>query len=207
MYFSSCNSCVLKVKLWWVGARERKKSAYFVIFILSKWNFFDVSSLSQCVVYWINFQNIYTLAYQKTLLHTLLMIVFKIVKSFQCILKRSIFVAVFKHLLWFYLIFFIITLLALMKIEIYIYIERERERERKRERDTHTHIYTVFPLTSNPGTQKRWRQHLKESGAYFEAGRYVLIPSSYKSNTKIFSPGSQYKYIKNTITTGKAQNS
>ena len=34
-----------------------------------------------------NSQNIYTFTYQKTLLHTLLLLPFKIVKSFQCILK------------------------------------------------------------------------------------------------------------------------
>ena len=34
----------------------------------------------QCIVYWINFQNIYTFTYQKTLLHTLLLLVFKIVE-------------------------------------------------------------------------------------------------------------------------------
>ena len=39
-----------KEKLWWVGARERKQSAFFCV-------------SSQCVVYWINFQNICTFAY------------------------------------------------------------------------------------------------------------------------------------------------
>ena len=32
-----------------------------------------------------NFQNMYTFTYQKTLLHTLLLLVFKIVESLQCI--------------------------------------------------------------------------------------------------------------------------
>ena len=40
--------------------------------------------LSQCIVYWIHFQNMHTFTYQKTLFHTLLLLVFKIVKSFQC---------------------------------------------------------------------------------------------------------------------------
>ena len=54
MIFSSYKNCKLQLKLWWVGARERKKSAFFVTFILSKGNFF--SYLPQCIVYWINFQ-------------------------------------------------------------------------------------------------------------------------------------------------------
>ena len=40
-------------------------------------------------MYWINFQNIYTFTYKKTLLHKLLLRVFKIVENLQCILKWS----------------------------------------------------------------------------------------------------------------------
>ena len=98
----------------------------------------------------------------------LLMIVFKIVKSFQCILKRSIFVAVFKHLLWFYLIFSIITLLALMKIEIYIYIYIEREREKERERHTHTHTY-IYRISSN-----KQPRHSKEMAAALKRERSLF---------------------------------
>ena len=61
----------LKVKLRWVGARERKKIAFFVTLILSKRKFFNIYVLSQCIVYWISFQSIYSFTYQKTLLHTL----------------------------------------------------------------------------------------------------------------------------------------
>ena len=39
-------------------------------------------------VYWIHFQNIHTLTYQKTLLHTLLLLVFKIVESLQYIFNK-----------------------------------------------------------------------------------------------------------------------
>ena len=66
----------LNVKLWWVGAYERKKRA-----------FLNICVLSQCIVYRIYFQNIHSFTYQKTLLHTLLLLVFKIVKYLQCILK------------------------------------------------------------------------------------------------------------------------
>ena len=37
-----------------------------------KWYFFVKFILSQYILYWINFQNIYTFTYQKTLLYTLL---------------------------------------------------------------------------------------------------------------------------------------
>ena len=39
LYFSSYKNRQLKVKLWWVGTREKKKTAFFVPFILSKGNF------------------------------------------------------------------------------------------------------------------------------------------------------------------------
>ena len=44
-----------RVKLWWVGALEGRKSALFVTFILSKGNFFNICVLFSCIVYWINF--------------------------------------------------------------------------------------------------------------------------------------------------------
>ena len=60
--FSSLKHRKLKVKLWWVGARQRKK-VYFVPFINSKRNFFNICVLAQCIVYWIHFQNIYVYIY------------------------------------------------------------------------------------------------------------------------------------------------
>ena len=85
--FSSYKNQKLNVKLWWVGARKRKKSAFFASFILSEENVFNICVLSQCIVYWIHFQNIHTFRFQKTLPHTLLVLAFKIVESLQCILK------------------------------------------------------------------------------------------------------------------------
>ena len=69
--FSSCKNLKLKVKLWWVSAHERNKSAFFVKTILPEENFFNICVLSQCIVYWTNFENIYSFTYQKTLLHML----------------------------------------------------------------------------------------------------------------------------------------
>ena len=85
--FISYKKRKLKVKLSWVKACERKKRAFFVPFTLSEKSFFNICVLSQCIVYWIHFQNINTITYQKTLLHILLLLVFKIVESLQCILK------------------------------------------------------------------------------------------------------------------------
>ena len=85
--FNSYKNCKLKVKLWWVGAHERKKRTFFVHFVLSEGNFFKICFIS-CIVYWIHFQNIYTWTYQKRLLHTLLLLVSKIRESFQCILTE-----------------------------------------------------------------------------------------------------------------------
>ena len=69
-----------------------EKRVHFLQLILSEENFrnnfcFISMYCILCIVYWINFQNIYTFTYQKTLLHTLLLLVFKIVESLQCILK------------------------------------------------------------------------------------------------------------------------
>ena len=47
MCLSSYKSCKLKVKLWWVRARERKKMVFFVPFILSKWNFCTIYLFSK----------------------------------------------------------------------------------------------------------------------------------------------------------------
>ena len=88
--FSSYKNHILKVK-WLVGARERKNRAFFVPFILSEGNFLNICILSRCIVYWIHFQNIHTFTYQKTLHHKLLLLVFKIVESLQCILKGKSF--------------------------------------------------------------------------------------------------------------------
>ena len=81
--FSSYKNRKLKVKLWWVGARERKKRAFFVPFVLSDWNFFNTCALSPCIVYWIHFQSIHTNTYQKSLLHTLFCLFLKSSKAFR----------------------------------------------------------------------------------------------------------------------------
>ena len=49
--------------------------------------FFIICLLSQCILYWIEFQNIYTFTYQKTLLNTLLRLFLKLSKALSVSLK------------------------------------------------------------------------------------------------------------------------
>ena len=63
-----------------------KKGIFCTVYFV-RWKFFNIYVLSQCTVYWIHFQNIYTFTYQKTLIHTLLPLVFKIIESLHSILK------------------------------------------------------------------------------------------------------------------------
>ena len=71
---------------------KEKRRAFFVLFILFEGNLFNICVLSQCIVYRMHFQNIHNFTYQKTLLHTFLLLVFKIVKSPQCILNLLYFI-------------------------------------------------------------------------------------------------------------------
>ena len=61
----------------------KKKEGIFVPFILSKRKFFSICVLSQFIVYWIHFQNKYTFAYQKTILHKLFCLFLKSSKAFR----------------------------------------------------------------------------------------------------------------------------
>ena len=84
--FSSYKNCKWKVKLWWFRAYKRKKSAFFVMFYLSQCNIFSICVLSQCIMSWVNFQNIYTFTYQKHYLNTFLF-VFKIIQTYSVSLR------------------------------------------------------------------------------------------------------------------------
>ena len=83
MNFSSYDNRKLKVKLWWVEARERKKKAFFKPLILSEAIFFNIFVLSQCIVYWIHFQNIHICPSQKPLLYTLFCLFLKLSQAFS----------------------------------------------------------------------------------------------------------------------------
>ena len=63
----------------WSSRKKKGRSFCNVHFFRRKC--FISCVLSQCIVYWINFQNIYTYTYQNTLLLTFLLLVFKTVES------------------------------------------------------------------------------------------------------------------------------
>ena len=50
------------------SSRRIKEGIFFTV-NLSEGNFFKICDLSQCIVYWIQFPNLHTFTYQKTLLH------------------------------------------------------------------------------------------------------------------------------------------
>ena len=68
---------------------KEKRRHFLEPLILSEGNLFNICVLSQCIVNWIHFQNIYTFTYQKKFLLTLLLLVFKIVQYLQSILKQG----------------------------------------------------------------------------------------------------------------------
>ena len=81
--FCSYKNSKLNVKLW---AREKKKEGIFrTVYFVWRKNF-KTCVLSQCIVYRINFQNIHTFTNQKNITSYNFLLVFKIVKSLQCIL-------------------------------------------------------------------------------------------------------------------------
>ena len=67
---------------------RRKERAFFLTFILSEWNFFDICVLSQCIAYWIHFQNIDTFIYQKALIHILFCLFLKSLEALSVSLKQ-----------------------------------------------------------------------------------------------------------------------
>ena len=51
------------------SSRRKKECIFCTVYFVQKDIFFKICVLSQCIMYWIHFQNIYTSTYQKTLLH------------------------------------------------------------------------------------------------------------------------------------------
>ena len=85
--FSSYENRKSKVKLWWVGASERKKRAFFVAF-----NLFTVSRLLCFISMYsvLNTLSEYTYFYiSKNITSYTFLLVLKIVESLQCILKNK----------------------------------------------------------------------------------------------------------------------
>ena len=72
------------MKSW--SSWKKKEDIFCTVYFVQR----NICVLSQCIMYWIHFQNIHTFTYQKALLHTLLLLVFKIVESLHCILKPNL---------------------------------------------------------------------------------------------------------------------
>ena len=89
MFFSSYNNCKSKVKLWWVGARE-KKSAFFVTFIFFEGKSFDyyLRFISMHSVLNKLSEYIYTLIYQKQYFIHFYCLFFKSLKALSVYLKH-----------------------------------------------------------------------------------------------------------------------
>ena len=66
-------------------AKEKECSSCTVYFVRRK--LFTICVVSQCIMHWIHFENIRGFTYQKALLHTLLLLDFKISGSLEPILK------------------------------------------------------------------------------------------------------------------------
>ena len=90
--FSSYKNRELKLKLWLVGVRGKERVHFCITLILPEGYLFNICVISQCTVYWRNFQNTHSFTYQKNLLHTPFLLVFKIVESLEyvgIIISRS----------------------------------------------------------------------------------------------------------------------
>ena len=70
----------------WGSRKENEGSFCTVYFVLKK--FFNICVLSQCILYWIHFQNTHTFTYQKTLLHALFCLFLKSSKAFNVSTKN-----------------------------------------------------------------------------------------------------------------------
>ena len=66
----------IKCKTVMSWSTQKKKRGHFLYRLFCLKDFLKIFVLSQCIMYWIHFQNIHTFTYQKTLLHTLLLLCF-----------------------------------------------------------------------------------------------------------------------------------
>ena len=78
------HDCTFKSKSVMSWSSRKKKEGIFCTVYFARRNFFNIRVLSQCIVYWIHFQNMHIFTYQKTLLHTLFCLFLK-----SCIFKSN----------------------------------------------------------------------------------------------------------------------
>ena len=62
---------------------QKKKYGIFCAVYFAEGNFFNIRFLSQCILYWVQFQNKHTFTYQKISLHTFFCLFLKSSKAFN----------------------------------------------------------------------------------------------------------------------------
>ena len=97
--FSSYMNRKLKIKLWWIGAGEKKGDISCAVYFVQR-NFFNICVLSKFIVYWIHFENIHTFTYQKILLRIIRVccLFLKSPKVFSTSLSKGLKVTIEKNL-------------------------------------------------------------------------------------------------------------
>ena len=88
-----------------MAARKRKKGASFVPYILLEEIFFKISVLSQCIVYWINFQDIYRSSRQEVFCRW--GVLAQVFSSEFCYISKNTFFSEHLRLLLLYIYFYI----------------------------------------------------------------------------------------------------
>ena len=126
---------------------QKKKECIFCNVYLVQRKFFNICVISQCIVYWLNFQNIHTFTCQKTLLHTLLFLVCIIVKSLQCILNDIYYLLQYKN---FVEIFSPIIETLLLQVMPLIYLSDEKKLHYKTRTDYDCNFLTSLQYFLQP---------------------------------------------------------
>ena len=88
--FSSYKNLKLKVKLWMNWSSQKKKRVFFAPLILPEGNIFIICFLTQCIAYWIHFQNNILLHIKKHYSMHFCCLFLKLSKAFSVYLKALI---------------------------------------------------------------------------------------------------------------------
>ena len=73
------------VMIW--SLQKKKQGIFCTIYFVQKNFFINIWALSQCIPYWIHFQNIHTFTYQKASLHALFCLFLKSSKALSVLLR------------------------------------------------------------------------------------------------------------------------
>ena len=89
MRFSSYRNCELKVKVWWVGARERKNRIFCNVYLLRIIFFFNFFFISMYIVLNKLSEGMYTFTYQKFYFIHFCCLFLKLSKTFSASLTAN----------------------------------------------------------------------------------------------------------------------